>query len=108
MGQQEGTLTNTKPTATKKRPEEAQVPKSKTKAVEMTVPVLEHGSVLLSRVEHCRLSPRQSKALRLLYDGLVAEGESIRTVGEHQEKVTGQNDGVRWLLDQIADAAGLA
>ena len=103
------TTTNTK--ATKKKPEGAQevpVPKSKTKAVEMTVPVLEHGSVLLSRVEHCRLSPRQSKALRLLFDGLVAEGETIRTVGEHTEKVSGQNDAVRWLLDRIADAAGLA
>lgn len=94
-------------TKTKKKPEEAQVPKSKSKAVEVTVPLLEHGVVLLSRVEHCRLSPRQSKALRLLFDGLVAEGESICTVGEHMEKVTGQNDAVRWLLDQLADAAGL-
>lgn len=87
---------------------EVAVPKSKTKAVEFTVPIIEHGSVLLSRVEHCRLSPRQSKALRLVFDGLVAEAESIRTVGEHREKVTGQNDAVRWMLDQIADAAGLA
>lgn len=83
------------------------VPKSKTIAVEITAPVLEHGKVFLQRVEHCRLTPRQSKALRYLFDGLVAEGATFRMVGPNPEKITGQNDAVRWLLDQVSDAIGL-
>lgn len=96
--------TTTKPKA---KTTEVKVPKSKTIAVELTCPVLEHGNVFLSRVEHCRLTPRQSRALRHLFDGLVAEGATIKLAGPHPEKVTAQNDAVRWLLDQVADAIDL-
>lgn len=82
---------------------EVTVPKTKTVHVELTAPVLEHGSVMLRHLE-CKLTPRQSKALRLLFDGLTAEGETILLGSPTPEKITNQHDAVRWMLDKIADA----
>ena len=70
--------------------------------VELAVPVLEHGTALISRLDF-RITPRQSKALRLLFDGLVAEGETIELGGMFP--VSSQADGLRWVLDQVAEAA---
>jgi DNA-binding GntR family transcriptional regulator len=83
------------------------VPKSKTVTVDITAPVFEHGSVMLRHAEF-KMTPRQSRALRLLFDGLVAEGETIRLAGPQPEKITSQHDAVRWVLDRIADSTGIA
>jgi hypothetical protein len=98
------TSATTKKAATPKPvPVEVKVPKTKTVSVDITVPVLEHGSVLLRHMEF-KLTPRQSKALRLLFDGLVAEGETMLLGGTSPEKITTQPDALRYILDKIADA----
>jgi len=90
--------------APEKQPEVV-VPKSKTLVVEFAAPLAEHGKVVLTRVE-CKLTPRQGRALRLLFDGLSAEGETVR-LGTKPEPVVQQYDAVRWILDKIADAASV-
>ena len=51
----------------------------------------------------CSLDLRQRLVLRLIYDGLQLEGETLRG----GRPVVKTQDAVRWLLDQAADAIGL-
>ena len=83
-------------------------PKAEAAIVTLTVPVLEHGRPVVSYLQ-ARLTPRQSRGLRLLFDGLHNMEETVR-YGSRQarrEPVTSQADAIRWLLDAVADAAGL-
>lgn len=97
--------TKSKPVSLETQKAEVKVEKSKTVVVEITAPVVEHGKVFLSRVE-CKLTPRQARALRLLFDGLAANGERVQ-LGNVRDPVQQQHDGIRWVLDQIADSVGL-
>ena len=83
---------------------QAALAKTQASILEVVVPILEHGSALIERMDF-RLNPRQSAALRRLYDGLVSEGEQVDVV--MSEPVATQYDALRWLLDRIADGAGI-
>ena len=95
----------TAPATTQRPRQEVKVEKSRTAVVEVELPMVEHGQVILTRVE-CKLTQRQGRALRLLFDGLQAEGERVQ-LGTARDPVQQQHDGIRWVLDQIADAVGL-
>lgn len=105
--------TTTEKTATKKKNNEVAepkasaavpvaVPQTQTRTLSLGVHVARHGDVKLSRIE-CRLTPRQSAALRLLFDGLQASKATILLGGTKPEPITSQHDAIRWVLDQIAD-----
>ena len=79
------------------------MPKTMPGEVELNVPVLDHGTVLMKHVDF-RMTVRQSRALRRLFDGLVAEGQTILLGGVTPEKIVAQYDALRWVLDKIADA----
>lgn len=84
-------------------------PRSEPEAVSIEMPVIEHGKVISEHLTG-KLTPRQGRGLRLLFDGLVATGETVRYAkdpGARRDPVKDQPDAVRWLLDRIADAAGV-
>jgi hypothetical protein len=83
-------------------PAVAAVPQTQPRGLALELPVARHGSVKLGRIE-CKLTPRQSTALRLLFDGLQARGATILLGGTKPEPITSQHDALRWVLDQIAD-----
>lgn len=99
-------MSKRKATTTMEPKEEARVPKSKTIEVDITLPLAEHGRVILTRIE-CKLTSRQGTALRYLFDGLVAEGQKIQLAGQSRDPVRLQPDALRWLLDRIADGVSL-
>lgn len=68
------------------------------------IPVYDTGLPPLRRVDG-QLTPRQARALRLLFDGLQREGATVRLGGVYP--VRSHVDAIRWLLDQIADGQGL-
>lgn len=76
----------------------------RTSSIDLVVPVLDTGFPELRRIDLV-LTARQSKAMRMVFDGLQANGEQIRLVGKREMRLPG--DAVRWLLDQIADEVGL-
>jgi len=80
-------------------------PKLETKTGDVTiiVPVLDTGFPLLSRID-LRLSERQARALRLVFDGLQAEGEECVVTGDRSVPLRMPGDAIRFMLDQIADA----
>ena len=58
---------------------------------------------------NCRITRRQGLGLRRLFDGLVAAGEGVRWgSSDRTDAVKDQPDALRWLLDKIADAAGVS
>lgn len=63
------------------------------------------GAPTRSRVDVARFTKRQSKALRALFDGLVADGAEVRRAG--MGPVERQADVIRWLLDQVAVQLGI-
>lgn len=63
------------------------------------VPIREEPDMpLLSRI-HLRLTTNQAKALRVLYDGLVYDGEKVQLTVERD--LTRVPDAIRYFLDKI-------
>lgn len=99
-------MARTKQTVTEEAPQ-AQVdvpPRVVVRTVDMSLPVASVGPVVLRRLD-LRMTDRQAQALRLLFDGLTAEGEAVRIPGNPTVSQTA--DALRWVLDKIADAVGL-
>lgn len=82
-----------------------EAPRTTAATVVIEAPVARHGDVTIGRLEG-RLTPRQGLGLRLLFDGLVSRGATIK-IGGTPDKVATQADAVRWLLDQVADQVGI-
>jgi len=72
--------------------------------VGIDVPVLETQFPIISRVD-IALTRRQSYALRAVFDGMQSAGEKVQLTALRDPR--GPNDGVRWLLDQVADKLGM-
>lgn len=68
--------------------------------VDVCVPTLVTGFHELRRID-IDLTARQAHAMRLVFDGLQAEGETVRLTGERPMRHP--SDALRWILDQIAD-----
>lgn len=76
------------------------VPRARTAVVDLSAPVVQTAAV---RIQHLnfRVTARQSVALRMLFDGLVAEGARVNLASS--EPVERQHDALRWILDRVAD-----
>lgn len=79
-------------------------------AAEIVVPLLDMGGeVYCMRRIDIDISARQAKAMRLAFDGLQSEGETVQLPGISSDRpVSRPTDAVRYMLDRIADAYGLA
>lgn len=86
------------------RGKQVNVPETHAETINLELPLLEHGGFAATRID-TRLTPRQAKAMRLVFDGLVARKEQVRLVG--LSPVRQQVDALRWILDRVADQAGL-
>lgn len=72
----------------------------------LEVPTLIHGSVTISRLDTV-ITTRQARGLRVLFDGLVANQAEVRLAGSKPSRVESQYDAIRWMLEQVADLAGV-
>ena len=69
-----------------------------TARVRLEVPIAASAQGHASRRLDCSLSSRERAALRLLFDGLLLEGEIVRG-----RPINRCQDAVRWLLGNLAD-----
>lgn len=70
---------------------------------DLAVPVRDISNMpSLSRFE-LRLTGKQARAMRRLFDGLVSAGETV-DLDRTQRPVTKIPDALRWLLDRVAEA----
>ncbi|MBX3467174.1 MAG: hypothetical protein KF878_09795 [Planctomycetes bacterium] len=77
---------------------------ARTPGVTIDVPILQTDFPVLRRLD-LRLTQRQATALRLVFDGLQRDGETIQLEGVRPVRAHG--DAIRWLLDQVADEVGV-
>jgi len=75
------------------------VPVTQPSSLNVDLPVLKHSNLYLTRVD-MRITPKQGIALRRLFDGLQANGETVDLVST--VPVSSQADALRWVLDKIA------
>ena len=71
--------------------------------IKLVVPTARETQGYQVRRLDCSLDARQRQALRIIYDGLLVEGETLAG----GKRIDRTQDAVRWLLDQAADALGL-
>jgi hypothetical protein len=90
--------TNTTKATAEAKPPAAQFPDQIT--VTIDVPTWDTGLPVLSRLDG-KLTQRQARALRAIFDGLCRDGETVQLGAEHPVKA--HMDAVRWLLDRVAD-----
>ena len=71
---------------------------SLTRRVAFEVPIAHEAEGYATRRLDCSLSPRERGALRLLFEGLTLEGETVRG-----RPINRTQDAIRWLLGALAD-----
>lgn len=74
-----------------------------TKRIEISAPYAGEANGYQVRRLDAMLDPRQRKALRLIFDGLQLEGETLA----NGRPLTRTQDAVRWMLDKAAEALEL-
>ena len=74
--------------------------------VGVELPALDTGCVPLLRID-LRLSARQGRALRMIYDGAAVRGDMVRLSRERLAPMRGVGDALRLVLDRAADAFAL-
>ena len=77
-------------------------PEALTARVRLEIPIAAAPQGHASRRLDCSLSSRERAALRLLFDGLLLEGEIVRG-----RPINRCQDAVRWLLGNLADELDL-
>lgn len=73
--------------------------------LDLRVPFKTEGTFPIRSNFAITLTPRQAKTLRGLFDALITEGETIKLTAERPVRM--HEDAIRWLLDRIADEAGV-
>ena len=88
----------------KVRPAEVAAPPAPTRpTIEIRAPYAGDAAGYQVRRLDCALDRRQRLALRLIYDGLQLEGETLAGGGP----IVKTQDAIRWLLDQAANSIGV-
>ena len=83
-----------------------EAPKVLADGVELTLPILNTGQPGVTGRLDFRVSRRQRRALQLMFDGLLAEGESVQLTALRPVKL--HSDVIRWILDRVAETFGIS